>query len=450
MFVVTLPASAAAYPKAFALRAASAGANVLEIRGDLTPDVAAFDSSLPLLVSPRGTGEALINKLKPSFVDLELEEILEIPKNVTIIRSFHDHEETPTITELLNIVKNLLATKPDIVKIATMIRSYDDLRTLDTLHHEIPSSQKRIILGMGPKAHLNRMLSPLKNALTYTFIDDGEESAPGQVPLSLHRLTAHCKNPKIYGLIGGMDCVRSLSPLIHNTLFHRHKIDALYTLYPTESLEDLHRNKDILNNHGLSVTAPWKKDIMQYPDRLDPLVEKIGSMNTAVMENERWMGYTTDVIGIAEGYDWSAVKSLAILGSGGVVPAVIEGCRSAGVHDITVYARSREDSDALARRFSVTAQDLSSISSIDVDAVLCTVSDDVDLPLPKNATIAIDLRYGRQTKFLTAATQRGWHTADGLSMLIHQALEQFRLFTGIMPTMDDRNAITAAGNGRAR
>ena len=147
MFVVTLPASAAAYPKAFALRAASAGANVLEIRGDLTPDVAAFDSSLPLLVSPRGTGEALINKLKPSFVDLELEEILEIPKNVTIIRSFHDHEETPTITELLNIVKNLLATKPDIVKIATMIRSYDDLRTLDTLHHEIPSTQKPNILS---------------------------------------------------------------------------------------------------------------------------------------------------------------------------------------------------------------------------------------------------------------------------------------------------------------
>ena len=441
MFVVTLPASARKDPRAFSQRARTAGAQILEIRGDLTPDLQPFDSALPLLASPRSRDQTMPRRLSADYVDLELDEEADLPDDFTLIRSVHRHDAMPELDEMEKIMRELLETECDIVKIAITIRSYDDLRRLEELRMMISPLKRQIVLGMGPMAHRNRMLSPLMNALTYTFLDDGEQAAPGQVPLSMYRLTANCSAPKIYGLVGGMECVKSLSPLIHNTLFQRHEIDAMYVLYPTESLEDFSRSATLQKNQGLSITAPWKKDIMQYAESLDPLTKKLGSMNTGIKKDGQWTGYNTDVMGIEKGYDWSSVKSVAILGSGGVVPAVIEGCRRAGVRDITIFARSASDSADLASRFQIKAADLATLSDATVDAVVCTISDDVDLPLPQTAKLAIDLRYNRPTKFLAAATARGWHTADGLPMLIEQALEQFRLFTGITPSEDDRQEI---------
>ncbi len=54
MFVVTLPASAVSDPLEFAIKAKAKGADILEIRGDLTPNVKAFESPLPLLLALRG------------------------------------------------------------------------------------------------------------------------------------------------------------------------------------------------------------------------------------------------------------------------------------------------------------------------------------------------------------------------------------------------------------
>ncbi len=440
MFVVTLPASAAKRPQEFAKKAKTAGAQLLEIRGDLTPDVSVFDSPLPLIVSPRGTGSTLIKTLKPSFIDLELNEIVEVPAGVTVIRSFHDREKTPDLTELQKIANDLLATKPDIIKIATMIRSYDDLRTLDALHQQIPSSQMRVILGMGPKAHLNRMLSPLKNALTYTFMDDGDESAPGQVPISLHKLTAHCKKPKIFGLIGS-PVAHSASPLIHNTLLQRHDIDGLYTLFPVErdllsSFEDL----IALGIAGYSVTSPWKRQILEFVEH-----GGLTSCNTVIRKNDRLIGYNTDEIGFRLAYPFlKDCSDIAILGSGGVVPSVIDACRGLTPAKITVFARNDVELQKIGNLYSVDTMELENIVDADSDAIVSALSVPVPLTLPrKKGAHAIDLRYGGVSTFLGEAHEKGYQIYTGLRMLIEQAFEQFRLFTGTTPDDTDRKAVLA-------
>lgn len=437
MFVVTLPSQAAKNPLAFVTKAQAAGADLLEIRGDITPLVSAFDSPLPLIITPRRTGDALFRALQPAFVDLELGEEMTVPSGTRIIRSFHDRTGTPSEEDLRFIVTRLLNLKPDIVKIATTISHYADIDRLSELRDLLPKD-RRVILGMGPKAHITRMLSPFQNALTYTYLD-GKPSAPGQVPLLLHRQTTHCRTPRVFGILSGLG-VQSLSPVIHNALFAQHGIDALYTSFPTDDLEETFSFITRNNISGFSVTTPFKRRILEKIDELDSLAESLQSVNTVVSENGRCKGYNTDATGLQAGYSFlRGASSVAILGSGGVVPAIIHACQALGVQGICVFARNAKEREELANRFSVRCAALSALEQATPDAMICAVNGDVSFPLPKarEGGQAIDLRYGTPTLFLSEAKKKGYRTHDGIPMLLHQALAQFRYFTGITPTESD-------------
>ncbi|TSC57372.1 MAG: hypothetical protein Greene041619_1192 [Candidatus Peregrinibacteria bacterium Greene0416_19] len=269
MFVVTLPKTATADPASFARKAKEAGADLVEVRADLTSDIQPFISPLPMIVSPRGTGIRLVTLLRPAYVDLQLGEEMSVSPGMKIIRSFHDFEKTPELLNLLPLMEKMRATKADIIKIATKINAYADLHTLDLLRDGLPTSQGRCILGMGLKAHLSRLLSPLKNTLTYTYLNEGEQSAAGQVPLSLHQLTSHCRTPKIFGLLGGNAAAQSLSPLIQNTLFSLNGIDAIYSLFLTDDLDDAFDELVAREVAGFSVTSPFKQSVLRKLEQVD-------------------------------------------------------------------------------------------------------------------------------------------------------------------------------------
>ncbi len=439
MFVVTLPSSAAHDPLAFAKRAREAGADLLEIRGDLTPNVPAFNSPLPLIISPRNSGESLTTNFQPSYIDLALGEKLSVPSSAILIRSFHDYKKTPSLQELLELTEQCRDEGADIIKIVTTINSYDDLATLEKLHAAVPKEQKRIILGMGMRAHYNRMLSAFQNELTYTFLDEGESAAPGQIALSLYKKTAHCKQPLVFGILGSLD-VRSASPLIQNTLFAAHDVDAVFTAFLSDDLDDAMSFIKQAKVQGLSVTTPFKQDIISYLDDLDPLARELQSVNTVMCENGEYKGYNKDEYGIREGYDFLEEGSaVSILGSGGVVPAVIHVCRKKGIEDIRVFARSTQARSELERSFSIPSFDLSAVLKAQPDVLICAVNADVSLPIPtaKPDAHALDLRYGKATHFLKEAEQKGYQTHDGVPMLLHQALGQFQCFTGITPSNED-------------
>lgn len=439
MFTVTLPAQAAADPIAFASKAKAAGADLLEIRGDLTPDVPSFESPLPLLIAPRRAECALLKKLHPMFVDLELGEQASVPSGARLIRSFHDYKGTPTHHELQSIADQCKSEGVEIIKIATKINSYKDLHVLDELHEVLPQAQKRIILGMGPRTHCNRMLSPLRNACTYTYLDGDEGSAAGQISLSMYKMTAHCKQPRIFGILGGLE-VQSGSPAIHNSLFQKYDIDALFTTFFTEDLEDAFHYIKQKNVSGFSVTTPYKEKIIDLLDEIDPLAAELQSVNTVMLENGKYKGYNTDKDGLKETCDFvTDTSSVAILGSGGVVPSVIQACRERGASDITIFARNKEARGNLSRRFSVKSVDLGAVAKAKPNVLICAVNSDESFTIypAKPHAHALDLRYGKQTRFMALAEAKGYRVHDGFPMLLHQALTQFRYFTGITPTDAD-------------
>lgn len=444
MFIVTMPSSATADPKRFAEHAKKEGAELLEIRGDLVPTLQPFESALPLIVSPRGTGNRLVEAHAPTFVDLDIDERMEIPPGIQIIRSMHDHQETPSLERLQTAAQKMIETGADIIKIATTILTYKDIRTLQNLQQSLPADRAHVILGMGPKAHLTRMLSPLHNALTYTFLEEADASAPGQIPLSMHKLTVHCEQPKIFGILGGSACSQSLSPLIHNTLFQRHGVDALYSIFPTDDLDEEWGSLMTLGIAGLSITSPWKRAVTSKLDRIEATAERSGAVNTAVKHDAGWIGYPRDAEGMMGGYPFlQKASSAVILGSGGVVAEVIAACRMAGIRDIRVYARNEDDRTDLTKRFTVQSFPLEEVIKQPADIFICTISSDVSVPLPHapNGAHAIDLQYGKMTQFMKDAKERGYTVSDGTPMLLCQAALQYELFTSIRPSEDDMHML---------
>jgi shikimate dehydrogenase len=79
---------------------------------------------------------------------------------------------------------------------------------------------------------------------------------------------------------------------------------------------------------GLNVTVPYKEDILPYLDSIDPLAEKIGAVNTLVIDHQRKIhGFNTDGPGFLShltelNFDLKG-KRVAILGAGGTTRAII-------------------------------------------------------------------------------------------------------------------------------
>lgn len=192
MFVVTLPKAHEKRPEIFAAKAEIAGTDVLEVRGDLTPDVQAFATALRLLLAPRGTGDRLLQHLAPSFIDIDVEEdenVVRLPANVPVIWSYHNYEQTPETNILFDMASHI-ADAGRIIKISTKCNGIEDVQRLLLLQQMICSQYgnfKHIILGMGTEAKELRLQSPFRNKLTYARLDDEPESAEGQLPLRLYR-----------------------------------------------------------------------------------------------------------------------------------------------------------------------------------------------------------------------------------------------------------------------
>ena len=113
------------------------------------------------------------------------------------------------------------------------------------------------------------------------------------------------------------------------------------------------------------------------------------------------------------------------------------------------HSWSDEERAVLEQDYDVETAGLDSLSAARAEILIWTIPVDVDLelPSPKEGAHAIDLRYGRELPFLGAARSLGYQVHDGMPMLLHQALEQFRLFTGRAPEPGDFEAIRmAVGN----
>lgn len=124
------------------------------------------------------------------FVDVEkasdrrlLRELWANKKKTRLILSFHDFQKTPTARELEGLMEQMRCLEPDVVKIVTFVRAWEDnFRLLALLSRAKKLKQITVAFGMGPKGKISRILAPLMGSpWTYASADQGRTSAPGQM-----------------------------------------------------------------------------------------------------------------------------------------------------------------------------------------------------------------------------------------------------------------------------
>lgn len=389
--------------------------------------------------------------LKADYVDIEFSAGKEIISELTenkgsskIIVSYHNFEALPGNIE--QIFEEIKATNCDIVKIACMANSLEDnLRMFELIRKAKAEKTDIIGLCMGEKGEISRVLNLAYGSyLTYGYLEKGRQSAPGQLSCEfLKRVYGADKldldGLKIYGLVG-RPVSKSRGYIVHNLAFKEMELNAVYVNFLVDDLEEFIKNfKGIVA--GLSVTMPYKQEIIQYLDKIEPIAKKVGAVNTVSIRDGKLVGHNTDVYGAIEAIEEKIKiegKNVVIFGAGGAARAIGYGIvEKKG--NLIIVNRTAEKGKKLGAELGVEFKSKEKIDWQNIDILINATSvgmmpDINESPIEKeylHNMVVFDTVYNPPiTKMLDMAENNGCTIISGIRMFIYQAAKQFELWTG--------------------
>jgi shikimate dehydrogenase len=244
----------------------------------------------------------------------------------------------------------------------------------------------------------------------------------------------------------------SRSPLIHNYWIKQHKLDAEYRREPVppEKFADFVRTMREHGYVGGNVTVPHKEAALKSSEP-DERARAVGAANTLWYDGDTLRSTNTDVEGFLANLDaatpgWDrGLDSAVVLGAGGGARAVVFALIQREVKRIYVINRTAERAQALQRQFGArvhpagwdeTTGLLGGAGLLVNTTTLGMVGQlplEINLRCPASLVVA-DLVYDPlETGLLASARAHGLRTADGLGMLLHQAVRGFERWFGVKP-----------------
>jgi shikimate dehydrogenase len=254
-------------------------------------------------------------------------------------------------------------------------------------------------------------------------------------------LTGTACNPttRIMG-VAGYPCAHSLSPVLFNALFEHYHLDYHYTWFEDPELDEIMNVARAVDAKGLSVTIPFKQDVLAYLDEIDEhAARQIGAVNTVVFSCGTAIGYNTDWLGVRKPLVSMKGAKAVLLGAGGVAAGAAFALTDLAM-DVTILNRTPENARALAERFGCTWGNWEDFDRIKPDLVVNAtplgMQPDTRTPLREDQLhremTVFDLVYTPPvTPLIEAARAQGCTTITGQEMFIEQAREQFYLYFGI-------------------
>ncbi len=251
---------------------------------------------------------------------------------------------------------------------------------------------------------------------------------------------------RVYGIIG-WPVEHSLSPAMHNAAFKALGLKGVYGLFPVRpaSLAEAIRGLRSLGIAGVSVTIPHKEAVMAYLDEIEETARAIGAVNTILNQDGRLLGFNTDWLGALKALEERislSGKKAVVVGAGGSAKAVVYALTQAGAR-VYVYNRTLAKAQKLAQTFGLEgAYPLEALEEASGEILVQTTSvglKEDKSPVPQKILrrfrLVMDLVYQPlKTRLLREAEEAGCETVDGLSMLVYQGIEQFRIWTGQRPS----------------
>jgi shikimate dehydrogenase len=209
---------------------------------------------------------------------------------------------------------------------------------------------------------------------------------------------------------------------------------------------------------GLNITYPCKQAVVPCLDDLSPAAAALGAVNTVVFTDGRTIGHNTDSSGFeaafARGLPRVRMRHVVILGAGGAGAAVAHAALRLGAQRLTIAevvpSRAHRLTTALRRQFSpdwirVADPDDLAAAMADADGLVNAtpvgMEPQAGMPLPEDLLrpqmwVADIVYRPLETELLARARARGCQTLSGSGMLVFQAADAFRLFTGHTPDIE--------------
>lgn len=249
---------------------------------------------------------------------------------------------------------------------------------------------------------------------------------------------------KVLAVIGN-PVWHSLGPAMHNAALQKLGLNYIYLALDVKNVGTAIEAMRELGFRGYSVTVPHKETVIQFLDRLDPLAEKIGAVNTVVNNDGCLEGYNTDAsaaIGSLKKRIPLKGKKVALVGAGGVARAIAFALKQEGAF-VTLFDLVPQKAESLAKAVGCPCLLLKELQSFEADVLINATpvgmfpninESPVNKSVLKNYSVVFDVVYNpAETLLLKQAKAAGCKTVSGFEMFVEQGAEQFRLWTGREP-----------------
>jgi 3-dehydroquinate dehydratase/shikimate dehydrogenase len=391
------------------------------------------------------------------LVDLELQTAEEVkPQDLDKLRargaglvlSYHDFMTTK---DLDGIFERIRPFEPEFVKIVSTARSLADNLAMIRFLERARDKANVVGICMGDQGVISRILGPRAgSAFTFASATAGEETAPGQISartlLDLYRLDQLDAATKIYGVCGN-PVAHSLSPAMLNAAFRRERVNSVYLPLQTGNLNDLLTLIREVPVSGLSVTMPFKQEILKHLQKTDPLSEKVGACNTLVRSQDgKLYGFNTDVAAVVRPLEKRLAlrgAKVLVVGAGGAARAAVFGLKEKGA-EVFVVNRTVATAQKLAREAKAKTAKREQLAKSSFDVIINATpvgmrtererkagAQTVLEPNEINARLVFDLVYNPiDTPLIRAAREKGIPVVTGVEMFVHQGARQFEIWTG--------------------
>jgi len=269
---------------------------------------------------------------------------------------------------------------------------------------------------------------------------------------------------KFAGIIG-YPLSHSLSPSMHNFIYQKLGIEIEYKKWEIEEKNlELHIGK--INNDdfvGANVTVPYKEKIVPILDEIKDEAVFTGAVNTIVKNNNKLIGYNTDVYGIKETLDIQfkndEINNVVIFGAGGAAKAALYVLFQRGLKNLTIINRTKANAVKMVDQFNdfnfehcvLTFNEIPKIktacqsTNLIINTTILGMKGSgyenispVDSTFIDSNSVIFDMVYNpTKTQLIKIALDKNANIIEGLNMLVYQAIKSIELWTGISPSFDD-------------
>ncbi len=275
-----------------------------------------------------------------------------------------------------------------------------------------------------------------------------------------------CLN-KFAGIIG-YPLSHTLSPSMHNFIYQKLGIDVEYKKWEI-SPNNLKSHIEKINNEnfiGANITVPYKEKIVSLLDEIRNEAKFTGAVNTIVKNNNKLIGYNTDVYGIEQTLDIKlkndVINNAVIFGAGGAAKAAFFVLLQRGLNNLTIVNRTKSNALKMISKFNnvnydqtiITLNEKSQIKSacLSADLIINTTIlgmkgsgyediSPIDSTFIDSNSVIFDMVYNpTKTQLIKIALERNANIIEGLNMLVYQAIKSIELWTGIRPSFDDMHS----------